>query len=147
MATPVALDARVLHSFEAQAFMAHLGAELASAGAGRCEIVLPVRPELCQQHGRVHGGVVATLVDNAGGFAAFSLMADDEQPLSVECKLNFLSAAQGDRLVARGEVRKNGRRLKVSASEVYAVHDDEETLCALGIVTVMALRMPSPAES
>ncbi len=61
-----------------------------------CEILLPFQESLTQQHGFFHGGVIATLADNAGGFAAYSQMVEDEQPLSVEFKINLLAKAVGE---------------------------------------------------
>ncbi len=118
--------------------MGHIGAQLTSITPGNCEIALDFKPYLTQQHGLFHGGVTATLADTASGFAAYSLMADDEQPLTVEFKINLLSKGQGDRLVARAKVVKNGRRIKVCQSEVFVLENDKETLCAIALVSIIA---------
>ena len=76
-----------------------------------------------------------------GGFAAYSLMAEDEQPLTVEFKINLLEKAVGERLIARARVLKNGRRLKVSQVEVFADEAGVETRIAIAIVTVIATRV------
>lgn len=47
-------------------------------------------------------------------------MSANEQPLTVEFKINFLAPAQGDALEARAKVVKSGRRLKHVAVEVFA---------------------------
>ncbi len=130
---------RVHRSFTDQAFMGFLGARLGAVEPGYVEISLPHRPELGQQHGFFHGGVVATLADNAAGFAAFSLMDDTEQPLSVEFKINLINGARGERLEARAEVIKNGRTLKICRADVYASAGDGETHCATALVSVIAL--------
>lgn len=130
---------RVRTAFEAQPFMGFLGAELASVEPGRVGIRLAHREALTQQHGFFHGGLVGTLADNAGGFAAFSLMAPNEQPLSVEFKVNLMAPARGDALVVRGEVLRDGRTLKISRSEVYAIREGSEHHCATSLVTVIAL--------
>ena len=57
--------ARVHDSFQRQAFMGLLGAELADVAAGQVDIRLPYRVELGQQHGFFHGGVIGSLADNA----------------------------------------------------------------------------------
>ena len=81
------------------------------------------------------------MADNAGGFAAYSLMAEDEQPLSVEFKINFLAKAVGEGLVARARVLKDGRRIKVSRAEVFCKTADEEILCAIALVSVIATKI------
>jgi len=81
--------------FDGQPFMRFLNAQLTSLGDGLVEITVPYRKELTQQHGLFHGGVIATLADNVAGFAAYSLMSPDEQPLSIEFKINLISKAEG----------------------------------------------------
>jgi uncharacterized protein (TIGR00369 family) len=131
---------RVRSQFDGQAFMGLIGARLGAVEPGSVEIVLPYRVELTQQHGFVHGGVIASLADTAAGFAAFSLMDGAEQPLSVEFKVNLMSAARGDRLEIRAEVLKNGRTLKICRADVHDVTPETRTLCATALVTVIALR-------
>lgn len=118
--------------------MHHIGARLTKVEDGFVEIELPFRKELTQQHGLFHGGVVATLADNAAGFAGFSLMSENEEPLSTEFKVNLLSKGMGEKLIARARILKNGRRIKVGQTEVFAVNGEEETLCAVALVSVMA---------
>ena len=84
----MSFEERVREGFSSQPFMSLLNASLVHVEPGRCEIEVPFRPQLTQQHGFFHGGVIATLADNSGGFAGFSMMSEDEQPLSLEFKIN-----------------------------------------------------------
>jgi acyl-coenzyme A thioesterase PaaI-like protein len=77
-------EAGVRASFARQGFMAHLGAELSAVGAGTCTISCRSRPELTQQHGFMHAGVVAAIADSAAGYAALSLMPAGREVLTVE---------------------------------------------------------------
>ncbi|MEE9300076.1 MAG: PaaI family thioesterase [Alphaproteobacteria bacterium] len=130
---------RVRASFARQSFMAHLGAELAEVGPGRCTVSLLYREEFTQQHKHFHGGVIGTLADNAAGYAAFSLMPAESTILTVEYKLNFVAPGRGERLIARGLVLRPGRTLSVARAEVYALKDGEERLCATALETLMCL--------
>ena len=65
---------RVWRSFDRQKFMTLIGARLVRPAPGECEIHLPFMPELSQQHGYYHGGIIGTIADSAGGYAAFTLM-------------------------------------------------------------------------
>lgn len=130
---------RVADSFARQGAMAHLGAELAAVGPGAVEIRLPYRAEVSQQHGFFHGGVVATIADSAGGYAAYSLMPRDASVLTVEYKINLVAPAKGQALVARGRVVKPGRTLSVTAVDVFAVDGGRETLCAVMQQTLICL--------
>jgi len=58
-------EQRVRDSFARQAAMALIGASMTRVEPGRCEIELPVREELTQQHRFVHGGVVRMIADSA----------------------------------------------------------------------------------
>ncbi|RMD47932.1 MAG: PaaI family thioesterase [Alphaproteobacteria bacterium] len=105
--------ARIRTSFERQGLMAHLGAGLVEVAPGRVVIALPVRPEVGQQHGFVHGGALAAVLDSACGYAALSLTPPGHEVLTVEFKVNFLAPARGTRILAEGRVLRAGRRLIV----------------------------------
>ena len=128
--------------FAGQPFMAHIGAELGSVGPGRAEIRLPFSPAVTQHHGFFHGGVIATLADNAGGAAGYSVLPAGQGLVTVEFKVNILAPGRGEALVARGRVLRAGRTLLVAASEVFAVAEGRETLCASNLMTLMAVDRP-----
>ena len=100
--------------------MRTIGAELSRVAPGEVEVVLPFRDTLLQQHGYLHGAVIAAIVDSACGYAARSLMPPGSTVLTVEYKVNFLAPADGDRIVARGQVLQPGRNLTVCYGEALA---------------------------
>jgi uncharacterized protein (TIGR00369 family) len=128
---------RVQVSFAKQGLMKHLGATLMNVRAGYCEIGLPYREELSQQHGFFHAGGLTAIIDSAGGYAAFTMFEPDDGVLTVEFKINCIAPAHGERLIARGEVVKAGRTLTITRGEVIAVKDGTETVCALMQQTMM----------
>jgi len=132
-------EQRVRGSFARQAAMALIGASMTRVAPGRCEIELPVREDLTQQHKFVHGGVVGMIADSAGGYAAFTLMPADASVLTVEYKINMLAPAKGERLVARGEVVKPGRTLSIVRADVYALDGGREALVAATQQTLMVM--------
>lgn len=131
--------ARVARSFAAQAMMTHLGAALVRVEPGLCEIALPFRAELTQQHGFLHAGAVISIADSAAGYAASSLMPADAAVLTVELKVNLLAPARGERFGAIGRVRRAGRTLTVAEAEVVAWQDGRATQVALLLGTMMAV--------
>lgn len=131
---------RVRASFGLQQAMTLIGAELAIVEPGYTEIHLPKRPEITQQHGFIHGGIVGMIADSAAGYAANTLTSDDASVLTVEYKINLIAPADGDRLVARGEVVKFGRTLIITRADVYAIKDEQWTLCAVMQQTIMAMQ-------
>jgi uncharacterized protein (TIGR00369 family) len=130
---------RVRSSFVRQGAMALMGAELIAIEPGFCAIALKPRPEVSQQHGHVHAGVVSAIVDTAGGYAGYSLFPEDSSVLTVEFKLNLLAPATGDRLVAEGRVIKPGRTLAITQGEVHAERGGKRTLVALMQQTLMVM--------
>jgi uncharacterized protein (TIGR00369 family) len=132
-------EPRVRASFARQRVMATIGAVLTGVEAGAVEIALPYRADLTQQNGFVHAGIVATILDSACGYAAFSLMPADVGVLTVEYKINLLRPAKGDRLVARGRVMRAGKTLTVCTGDVVARTGDTENVVATMLATLMAV--------
>ena len=131
---------RVRASFGLQHAMSLIGAEMALVEPGYVEIHLPHKAEITQQHGFIHGGVVGMIADSAAGYAANTLTAADTSVLTVEYKMNLVAPADGQRLVARGEVVRPGRTLIVTRADVYAIRDEQWTLCAIMQQTIMAMQ-------
>jgi len=113
-------DARVRAAFAKQAFMTLIGADLSEVEPGFVRIALPLRAELCQQHGYAHAGAAWSIADSAAGFAAQSLMAAGDGVMTVELKINLLAPADGVRLIAEGRVERAGRRLTVARADVHS---------------------------
>ena len=129
--------ARVRASFDRQALMTTIGATLDDVKPGAVTIRLPFRDDLTQQHGFLHAGAIASVADSACGYAALSLMPADAGVLSIEFKINMLSPAKGDGIVARGEVIRAGRKIMVCRSDVYSVTGKDEKLVAAMQATMM----------
>ena len=121
-------EKRVRESFAAQRFMATIGAKLESVSAGAVSIRLPFRDDLTQQDGFFHAGVLASVADSACGYAAYSLMQATARVLSVEFKINMLSPAKGDGIVARASVIRAGNTIMVCRADIFSVAGATEKL-------------------
>ena len=130
---------RVHASFERQNAMQLIQATLPVVEQGRTEIHLPHWQGVEQQHGFVHGGVVGMIADSAAGYAAMTMVPASASVLTVEFKMNLMAPADGEKLIARGEVVRSGRTLIVTQAEVFAVKDGKESLCALMQQTIMVM--------
>ena len=131
--------ARVRASFERQAAMRTIGAQLALVEPGRVHIELPWTEPLTQQHGFLHAGMVATALDSACGYAGFSLMPLDAAVLTIEFKINLLAPAKGERFRMEGLVLKPGRTITVAEGRAYAIDGAREKLIATMNCTLMAV--------
>ena len=134
-------EARTRASFARQAAMATLGITLQRAEPGLVELALPHRPDLTQQHGFLHAGIVSTALDSACGYAAFTLMPAEAAVLTIEFKVNLLAPARGPVLRIVGEVVKAGRTISVVDARAWQRAPDatEDTLVATMTATVMTV--------
>ena len=83
-------------------------------------------------------------MDNACGFAGITLLPADMDVLTIEFKVNFLSPAVGETLIARGVVAKAGRTIIVCNGEAQMVQKDGRVKSVAQIVvTLMAVPRPT----
>lgn len=126
--------------FRCAPFVADVGLELESLGAGECVTCLDIEPRHLQQNGFVHAGVQATMADHSAGAAAFTCVAAGDSVVTVEFKLSLLRAARGERLVCRSRVLKSGTQFCFAESEVYCVSSGEERLVAKASATLAVVK-------
>jgi uncharacterized protein (TIGR00369 family) len=115
-----AMVARVRDSLERQGMMATLGVELTAIERGRVEMALRHDDRFTQQHGFMHAGAVASVLDSACGYAAYSVMPPDAEVLTVTYTINLLAPAAGQRFAVTGQVVRAGRTLVVCRGEAFA---------------------------
>jgi uncharacterized protein (TIGR00369 family) len=114
------MAARVRASFGRQAMMATLGVRLSAVQRGRVELVMDHDGRFTQQHGFMHAGAIAAVLDSACGYAAFTVMTPDAAVLTAAYTINLLAPAAGRRFVMTGEVIRAGRTLVVCRGEAAA---------------------------
>ena len=139
--TEPGFEQRVRDSFDRQPAMTLIGAQLLRVVPGEVEIVLPYRPEITQQHGFVHAGMIGAALDSACGYAALTVMPEGTGILTIEYKLNCLAPGVGERIRLIGRVRKPGRTILLVEGEALAVSaDGSEKLVATMTATEMTIR-------
>lgn len=117
-----------------QAFSQLLGAQLDVFEPGHAQLTVPVTPQLLQQNGFVHGGVLAYMADNALTYAGGSVL---DPVLTSEFKINYLRpATDADRLVAVATVVGSGRTQAVCRCDIFLERDGERKLCAAAQGTI-----------
>ena len=114
------MAARVRASFGRQAMMDTLGVKMSEVARGRVALAIDHDDRFPQQHGFLHGGAVAAVLDSACGYAAFSVMPPDAAVLTATYTINLLAPAAGQRFVMTGEVVRAGRTLVVCRGEATA---------------------------
>ena len=125
--------------FERAQFVRTLGIELIAFGDGWCETRVTVTPNLEQQHGFVHAGVLMTLADHTCGGAAATMAPEGQDVITVENKVSFLRPAVGAILFCRGEVLRAGKRLIFTESEVMVERDGKRVIVAKASSTLAVI--------
>jgi uncharacterized protein (TIGR00369 family) len=124
-----------------QPFSVLLGAELLSFSQGNAELKIPIKADLKQQHGFVHGGVISYAADNALTYAGGSALG--QGVVTSEFKINYVRPAMGEFLVARASVVHCGKNQAVCRSDVYVSDKGTERLCATAQGTIARLARSS----
>src|SRR6266581_6043640 len=129
--------ARVRASFDRQEMMATLGVEVTAVERGKVRMSLGHDDRFTQQHGFLHAGAVASVLDTACGFAAFSVMPPEAAVLTATYTINLMAPAAGKRFAITGEVVRAGRTLVVCHGEAFA--DDSDRPFAVMQATMTAV--------
>ncbi|WP_235578083.1 PaaI family thioesterase [Pseudorhodoferax sp. Leaf267] len=98
-------------------FMALLDAQCTSADDGVATVELALRPELCNNHGSGHGGVVMSLLDSAMAHAALSRIAYAREVVTIDMHIGFMRPVSGH-LVATGRTTGGGKSVCFCEAEI-----------------------------
>ena len=116
------------------AFNTYLGIQVAELRRGFCRLEIPFRKELVGDPGRpaLHGGVLSSLVDSAGGGAAMSMMdSPNDRVSTIDLRVDYLRPANLETVVAEATVSRMGN--KVACVDVACFHpDDAQRLLVTG---------------
>jgi len=106
--------------------------EPSESGTSRCRV--PIRDELLNPHGVVHGAVAYSLADTGMGGALYPLLEKDESCATIEITIVYLSSAREGELVCDTRVIRKGSRVAVLESEIF--ESDRLVAKALGTYSV-----------
>ena len=88
-------------TFDRQRAMRTLGISIARLEPGEVDLAMAYSSDFTQQNGFIHAGIITAGLDSACGIAAFTLMPEGSDILTVEFKTNLLAPAKGERFVFR----------------------------------------------
>jgi uncharacterized protein (TIGR00369 family) len=126
----------------AKGFTAAAGFRIVKAAPGYAEVSLARRDDLVQFFGHFHGGVITALADQAAGIAVTSGLPKGRIGVTVELKVNFLSPADRNELVARAKTLQMSGSIGVATVEIFTRDEKSERLCAFCTATMRALDLP-----
>lgn len=104
-------------------FNRFLGMRLAEQARGYCVLHLPWRDEFVGDASRpaVHGGVISTLLDTAGGCAVFtSLDRVEDRVSTVDLRVDYLRPGPAEDLWCSARVVRVGNRVGVARMELHS---------------------------
>ncbi|MDN8618349.1 PaaI family thioesterase [Variovorax ginsengisoli] len=106
-------------------FLGLLGMRRERVGGGEAVVAIDLHPELLNNHGAGHGGVVMTLLDSAMANAALSRIDFAREVVTIDMHIGFMRPAAG-RLRATGRATGGGR--SVCFCEAELVDDSGEVV-------------------
>jgi acyl-CoA thioesterase len=115
-----------------------VGTELSEAEDGRAVVRMRAEDRHLNPGGTVHGGAISTLVDVSMAEALNTTVTEeDERPVTVEMKVNYMAPAKPGVIASIARVRKGGKRVTVVEAEVVQEEDEEVVALATGTYTVV----------
>lgn len=119
-----------------ESFELELGLVVTRRHADGVTCRLPLRGGLLNSEGTVHGGIIATVADEAAWHAIIHCLGERRKMTTAELKVNYLRPFVGRSLTARGTVLKLGRMLCVARVEMF---NADRKLAAHATVTYAVL--------
>ena len=127
---------RIERALDAVPFARLLGLDVESVEPGRAVMSLSIRDDHKQNHGVVHGGAIASLIDSAMAFAIIPLLAENEHTTTVDLTIHYLRPLTEGKATAVARVVRAGRRVIAVSAEVM---DQNERLVASAVSTYLRL--------
>lgn len=121
------LDHLARYFNEQVTFSKHIGARVEEVQPGRSVIYIDVEKHHLNGAGTLHGGVYASLIDNAMGLSVLALVG--LRTATIEMNVHFLGAVSEGRITCRSEVVHRTRR---TATAEAKVRDERGNLVAMG---------------
>jgi len=127
------------HADDLGAFGQAVGYTVEAMAPDHARLELAIEPRHLNRRGFVHGGVLTTLIDAAGGRAGMycTVPGNRRHSVTVSLTVNFLRAARHGRLIVMARKRDGGKRLYTSSIDV---HHESGLLVASGLGTYRYMR-------
>jgi acyl-CoA thioesterase len=115
--------ALVLEQFKQDQFAIQMGIELENLTTTTIRMRMPVRTDMLNLYGKVHGGVIFALTD-----AAFGVLANTQNNISVaiDCSISYHHPPQPDDiLLVDGELIAESKKIGTYLFTVFSENDDQ----------------------
>jgi len=117
---------------EAEPYCRELGLAVESVADGEVRLRLPYDDKNSNPGQALHGGVAASMIDIAGRLAAATGFDRETSAAAVDVGVNYLAAAIGEEIFAKGRVLRRGKEITYAEVDVVTAADKP---IAKGLVT------------
>jgi acyl-CoA thioesterase len=94
------------------------GFELRELRSGEAVMAMPMRDEMRQLGGVLHGGITATLIDTAMAFAIRTVIPFDEPTATIDLTIHYLRPHTEGEILCTATVVRAGKRIITVSSEI-----------------------------
>ncbi|MEX0810652.1 MAG: hotdog fold thioesterase [Chitinophagales bacterium] len=108
-------------------FNKFIGVQLVEVKEGFVKLKVPFKPELVGNPmlNALHGGLISTVMDTAGGAAGMTTLTSFEDRIStIDMRVDYLRPGQAKDLIVEGKITRSGNRIVATAMKAY--HPEEE---------------------
>lgn len=127
----------IAEALEAVPFAKLLGISIIDVSEGLASLSLKIRPEFLQNHGVVHGGVIAALIDTAAAFAVVSILDTGETTTTIDLTVHYLYPLTEGVCTAHAKLLRTGKRVLVLSVEV---NDEDQRIVATATTAFLRRR-------
>jgi len=120
-------------------YLQWLGLSFVHIAPGEVDFAMPWRREITFDGKSVQAGPIGSLLDFAGGAAAFTLAPKHEMLATSDFIVKLVAPAVGNRFIGRGRVVARTAATIISRADVFALQDNAETMIATGLISMRAL--------
>ena len=111
---------------------------------GEFAMTLPVSPQVVNTSGALQGGLIATLVDVAGGQFGLDYLQEGTTMTTADLFIRYLRPIRQGSAFAVPRMLRSGRRSMVMQVDVYGDGDDDEQLLATATVNFAVIDGATP---
>ncbi len=105
---------------------------------GYAQFRMPVRPEHLQAAGKMQGGLIVALADEAIAHAMVSQLTPEEGLTTIELKSNFLAGVTSGELIATATVFKKGDSLIIG--DCLVTDDKGRNICRVSATFLLLMK-------
>jgi uncharacterized protein (TIGR00369 family) len=109
---------------------------------GEFAMTMPISPQVVNTSGALQGGLIATLVDVAGGQFGLDFLQPDTTMTTSDLFIRYLRPIRQGSAFAVPRMLRSGRRAMVMQVDIYG--DDDEELLATATVNFAVITGPTP---